>query len=95
MKRNRGQGLIEYLILVALMAVATIGVVRTLNHTVKAKFANAIYALQGSSKRVKSESVTSTQYKKTDLSNFVNGASNKTSKKKKKKKRTLIDEIFF
>ena len=52
-QRQRGQGLIEYLILVALMGVATIGVIRILNQTVKSRFASAIYALQGKSKKSK------------------------------------------
>ena len=38
---QRGQGLVEYLIIVALMAVATIGIVRVLGQTVSAKFASA------------------------------------------------------
>jgi len=40
-KKQKGQGLIEYLILVALMGVATIGVIRILNQTVKSRFASA------------------------------------------------------
>lgn len=82
MKRKRGQGLIEYIILVALMAVATIGIVRVLNQTVKSRFANAIHALQGSTKRVKTESVNSRDYQKSDLSNFMNGAASESRSKK-------------
>lgn len=73
-KGQRGQSLIEYLILVALMAVATIGVVRSLNHVVKARFANAIYAIQGTSKTVRTESFDESLVKKSDLSDFMNGA---------------------
>ena len=71
---RKGQGLIEYLILVALMAVATIGIVRVLNYTVQTRFANAIYALQGSGKRVKTETFDESQLHKRDLSDFMNGA---------------------
>ena len=78
--RRRGQGLIEYLILVALMGVATIGVIRVLNQTVKSRFASAIYALQGKSKRVKTESVKEKDYKKSDLSDFMSGAGSKDKK---------------
>ena len=81
MKKKRGQGLIEYLILVALMAVATIGIVRVLNQTVKSRFANAIHALQGTSKRAKTDSVKSSDYKKSDLSDFMNGAASESKKK--------------
>ena len=76
-KKRKGQGLIEYLILVALMGVATIGVIRVLNQTVKSRFASAVYALQGKSKKVKVDSVKERDYKKTDLSNFMNGAASK------------------
>ncbi len=69
-----GQGLIEYLVIVALMAVATIGIVRALSQTVSAKFASATYALQGSRKSAKADSVDESLYKKKDLSNFINGA---------------------
>ena len=84
MKKKKGQGLIEYLILVALMAVATIGIIRMLNHTVKSRFANAIHALQGTSKKVKTESIKDSDYKKSDLSDFMNGAASEPKKKKKK-----------
>ena len=56
---KQGQGLIEYLILIALMGVATIGIIRTLNQTVKSRFANATYALQGQKSKSKN-----TQYEK-------------------------------
>ena len=80
-----GQGLIEYLILVALMGVATIGVIRVLNQTVKARFAGAIYALQGKPKKVKTESLKEQDYKKSDMSDFMNGAASNENKSKKKK----------
>ncbi len=83
MKKKRGQGLIEYLILVALMAVATIGIVRVLNQTVKSRFANAIHALQGTNKKAKTDSVKSSDYKKSDLSDFMNGAASDSKPKKK------------
>lgn len=71
---RRGQGLIEYLILVALMAVATIAVVRALGYAVQTRFANAIYAIHGSNKRVRTETFNENIVKKKDLSDFMNGA---------------------
>ncbi len=76
-KKQKGQGLIEYLILVALMGVATIGVIRVLNQTIKSRFASAVYALQGKPKKVKTDSLKEQDYKKSDLSNFMNGAASK------------------
>lgn len=84
-KSKKGQGLIEYLILVALMGVATIGVIRVLNQTIKARFASAVYALQGKSKKVKTESLKESDYKKTDLSNFMNGSASQVKPKKDNK----------
>ena len=78
--KKKGQGLIEYLILVALMGVATIGVIRVLNQTVKSRFASAVFALQGKPKKVKTESLKEQDYKKSDLSNFMNGAASKDKK---------------
>lgn len=86
MKKRKGQGLIEYLILVALMAVATIGVVRVLNQTVKSRFANAVHALQGTSKKVRTKPLRETDTQKSDLSDFMNGASSSAKKGKKKSK---------
>ena len=82
---KKGQSLIEYLILVALMGVATIGIVRTLNQTVKSRFANAIYALQGKNQKAKTHTLKKEEYQRSDLSNFMSGAAS-TDKKQKSKK---------
>lgn len=75
LKNQKGQSLIEYLVIVALMGVATIGVVRTLNQNVKAQFANVIYGIQGGKrKKAARESVRESQFKKTDFSSFMNGS---------------------
>ena len=83
---QRGQGLIEYLILVALMGVATIGIVRTLNQTVKSRFANAIYALQGRNQKAKTHNMRKEEYQRSDLSNFMSGSASTDKKAKKKQK---------
>lgn len=76
---KKGQGLIEYLIIVALMSVATIGIMRFLNQAVKAKFATSIYAIQGSDKQGKIETLSEDAYKKSDFSDFMNGAASRDS----------------
>ena len=81
---QKGQGLIEYLILVALMGVATIGIMRTLNQTVKSRFANAIYALQGRPQKASTHNMKKEEYQRSDLSNFMSGSAS-TDKKKRKK----------
>ena len=81
---KKGQGLIEYLILIALMGVATIGIVRTLNQTVKSRFANAIYALQGRNQKAKTHAMRKEEYQRSDLSNFMSGSASTDNKKKRK-----------
>lgn len=85
---KKGQGLIEYLILIALMGVATIGIIRTLNQTVKSRFANAIYALQGRNQKAKTHNMRKEEYQRSDLSNFMSGSAS-TDKKSQRKKRQI------
>ncbi len=46
MKNKRGQGMIEYIILVALLAIAAIGVTELLGQTVRTKLAQITSGLQ-------------------------------------------------
>jgi pilus assembly protein Flp/PilA len=72
---QKGQGLIEYLIIVALMAVATIGVVSILGQTVKAKFTQVTYGIRGgdSPKSVKFDHINASDYSAKDMSDFFQG----------------------
>lgn len=81
LSNQRGQGLIEYLVIVALMGVATIAIVRTMGQTVSARFASVTYALQGKSKSVRMDDIEAGQYKKRDLGNFFDGAGDKGSQR--------------
>ena len=80
---QKGQGLIEYLILVAIMGVATIGIMRTLNQTVKSRFANAIYALQGRNQKATTHNMKKEEYQRSDLSNFMSGSASSDKKGRK------------
>lgn len=73
-KDQNGQGLIEYLIIVAIVAVASMGVLRVMGQSLTSRFANITYAIQGKSKRAASEEVEESYYRKKDLSDFFNGA---------------------
>ncbi len=78
-KNSKGQGVIEYLIIVALMGVAAISVIKLLQHTTNYKFAQIINALQGSegsNELSQINKVRSNHYKKKDLSNFMRSAAN-------------------
>lgn len=80
MRNERGQGLIEYLIIVALMAVAAIGIVKVLNKTVQVQFANVIWSLQNrQGAKPRHDRLQSSDYEKKDFGNFMNegaGSSN-------------------
>lgn len=77
-RNSRGQGLIEYVILVALIGVATIGMVRVLQKSVKVNLANVVHALQSDGKRKESfERVDESDLRKNDFSDFMNGAQNR------------------
>lgn len=74
-KNQKGQGLVEYIILVALIGVATMGTVRILQQSLNANFANVIFALQGHSRhKVHAERIEDSDLQKKDFSNFMNGA---------------------
>jgi Flp pilus assembly pilin Flp len=77
-KNNRGQGLIEYVILVALIGVATISMVRVLQKSIKVNLANVVHALQSDGKRKESfERVSEDDLRKSDFSDFMNGSQNR------------------
>lgn len=80
LKNQKGQGLVEYLIMVALMAVATMGIVRMLSHTTNIQFARITSTLQGGKSNVKFEveKVETKHFRKKDMSNFFRGS--KTNK---------------
>jgi Flp pilus assembly pilin Flp len=72
-KNQKGQGLIEYLIIVALMSVAAIAIVRVMGQSVNSRFAEISYALRGHKVAVKDDAIESSYYKKKDLGNFIDG----------------------
>ena len=74
LKNQKGQSLIEYLIIVALIAVGSIGVVRVLGQNIYGRFANISNALQGNSKAVAMDKVSDSQTKKRDLNDFFKTA---------------------
>ena len=82
LKKQSGQGLIEYLLIVALLGVAGIGVLKLLQNTINVQFSNTIQALQGKrANKIQSENVETRHYKKKDLRNFMKGAVNSKSQK--------------
>ncbi len=82
LKNNKGQGLIEYLIIVALVGVATIGMVRILGNTIERQLASITNGLQGRpDKKVELEQINAADYQKKDLSDFLKGSASNTEKR--------------
>ena len=69
-KNRRGQGLIEYLIIVSIMAVSTIGIISLMGQTMKAKFGSITSSLQGKTQKLGPTNVDPNLYQKSDLGNF-------------------------
>jgi pilus assembly protein Flp/PilA len=87
-ENRKGQSLIEYLVLVCLIAVGSMAVIRVLGKNVRVQFANVSRALGGDSDSLKYEKVSSDDYSKRDFSDFMKGAgsSNADSSRSNEKK---------
>lgn len=76
LKTNKGQSLIEYLIIVALVAVAAIGMVKAVGANVSIHFANIAKALSGEPQdAISTLKVKSKQARPHDLGDYMEGAS--------------------
>ena len=81
LKNKKGQGLIEYLMLVALIAVATIGVVKVVGHNLGKKYENINRALGANGEALNAVNASDGALAQKDLSNFLDGAKTANSKK--------------
>lgn len=72
LNNNRGQGLTEYVILVALIAIASLGIVEVLGSTINTKLAAITNKLQGKNAAILSEpeEVREKLYRKRNLKDF-------------------------
>ena len=70
-----GQGLVEYLIIIALVAVGGIGIMQIVGQSINVKFAQVAVALGAKSTgKAESAEVTQTSIKKKNFKNFMSGA---------------------
>lgn len=77
LRNQRGQSLIEYVILVALVGVATMGMVRALQKTVNVNMGRIVNTLQGQSAGsggATHERVQESDLQKKSFEDFMNGA---------------------
>lgn len=74
-QKQKGQGLVEYLIIVAIMGVASISVVRILSGNLRSQFANVANALgTNQTQKIDSKTAGKSTYEDKDLSNFFQGS---------------------
>lgn len=78
-RNQRGQTLIEYLIIVALVGVGSIALMRSVSKQINVKFASVVRGLGGSSESPLTDvTVKSSALKKLDMKNFGENARNTT-----------------
>jgi len=76
LKNQKGQSLIEYMVIVALMAVATMGVMRVLSQTTSGKLASITQSLQGGKGNIniQFEKIEAHDLRKKDMGDFFRGS---------------------
>lgn len=74
LKKTKGQGLIEYLILVSLISVCSIAVVSLVGANVQELYANISNSLRSSNTRVNMTEVKDRDYKRRWMDDFTEGA---------------------
>lgn len=81
-KNDRGQGLVEYMVIVALMAVASMGIMRVLSQNTDAKLAQITQAIRGDHKKraVHFDEIKDEHIRKKDMSDFMVGSSSRKKK---------------
>ena len=83
-QNQRGQTLIEYLIIVALVGVGSVALMRAVSQNINTRFADVVYALGGKVEgNRQAADVSSNAYRKRDLKDFVNGSISGSSKDEK------------
>ena len=75
LKNKKGQGLVEYLIIVALVAVGSIAVMRVISSQINYQYAKINRALGGNKvEKPEGQEITAAMLKKKDLSTFMSGS---------------------
>jgi pilus assembly protein Flp/PilA len=85
LKNQKGQGLVEYLILVALIAVASIAIIRGVSQNIQAKFADVAYSMGATVEGDREAAPVQTDtYKKRDFRDFLSGTLSKPNAQNRK-----------
>lgn len=84
-KNYKGQSLIEYLIIVAVVAVGALSVMRVVGHSVNTKFATIAKALGANVEgTIETASITKSHYSKKSMRNFLGGRTEKETENEEK-----------
>lgn len=76
LNNQRGQSLIEYMLIVALVGIACTGILSALNTTIQTRFSQIITKLQtGKDKGIQFKKINKSDYEGRDLSNFLKNSS--------------------
>lgn len=81
LRNQRGQSLVEYLILIALVGIGSVAVVRAVGQNVQVRFAKVVQGLGGKvDGDIQATTLSESSYKRKDLSNFLRGATDNKNK---------------
>ena len=80
MHNHRGQGLVEYLILVCLLALSAIAVVSVVGQNIRARYANISSALQGKKGTHKLEAPSEDSYEIRGFDDFLESSTKQGGK---------------
>lgn len=75
-RNESGQGMTEYLVIVALMAVSAIGIMRVVSNSMKVGFGGVAKALQGQRYNREADEVNENQVKGNDMGDFTSEVNN-------------------
>lgn len=76
---QKGQSLVEYLIIVAIVGVGSIALMRAVGQNLNARFADVVYSLGGTVEgNRKASDVSTHMYRKRDLRDFAQGTVTKS-----------------
>lgn len=86
LNNQKGQSLVEYLILVSLIGVGSLVVVSTMGQNLNNRFAHVIASMGGKTEeRIEAVTISKDAYQKRNLSNFMNNANPETNNNSQRK----------
>lgn len=83
LKNRKGQGMIEYIIIVSLVAVGSMALIQVLQQSLNYQFANVSKALGAKSEqKLKAPEITASMTQKKDMTDFMQGVESNSKNEK-------------